>query len=135
MKGKSVGANPTNEVNVSHLDRRTLAGQIETGVHVVGLIAYDPRRDTYHLLRGESLTRGSSAPKPGRKRCGQLSPRELQILQLVAGGLSNEAIGKKLGIALNTVKRHLQSIFARLDATTRSEAVIKALHNGWLNFA
>jgi LuxR family maltose regulon positive regulatory protein len=57
---------------------------------------------------------------------GPLSPRELEVLQLVAAGCTNEEIGTRLFIALDTVKGHNRKIFEKLDARSRTEAVATA---------
>jgi DNA-binding NarL/FixJ family response regulator len=99
---------------------------------VVGLVAYDPLRDVYVMVQvGEETQR----LKPQKRDGSELTPRELQVLHLVADGLSNEALARKLNISLNTSKRHLQSIFLRLGVSTRSEAVARAIQEGWLKFA
>ena len=56
-----------------------------------------------------------------------LTPREAQILDAIADGLTNKAIARRLGISLHTVKFHLESVFRKLEARTRTEAVAKAL--------
>jgi len=61
-----------------------------------------------------------------------LSPRERSVLELTAGGLSNKAIARKLGISPNTVKFHLQAAFEKLGVTTRAEAVMAAIRRGEL---
>ena len=60
----------------------------------------------------------------------QLSPRELQVLELIAGGLSNKEIGKSLGIAEATVKWHVNIILSRLNVGDRTEAIVAALQRG-----
>jgi LuxR family maltose regulon positive regulatory protein len=55
-----------------------------------------------------------------------LSARELEVLQLVAQGLSNRQISERLYLALNTVKGHNRNIFAKLEVNRRTEAVAKA---------
>ena len=55
-----------------------------------------------------------------------LSLRELEVLQLVAEGLSNQEIAVKLVIAGGTVKRHINNIFGKLGVTTRIQAVTRA---------
>ncbi len=57
----------------------------------------------------------------------QLSPRELEILELAAKGFRNKAIGEKLGVSIRTVEGHFKSIFDKLGAATRMEAVLSAL--------
>jgi len=61
-----------------------------------------------------------------------LSPRERALLELVAAGLGNKAIARRLGVSINTVKYHLGSIFAKLDVRTRAEAVSAAARGGEL---
>ena len=55
-----------------------------------------------------------------------LTPREAQILDAIADGLTNKAIARRLGISLHTVKFHVESVFRKLGASTRPEAVAKA---------
>jgi DNA-binding NarL/FixJ family response regulator len=57
----------------------------------------------------------------------QLSPRELEVLELAAKGLRNKAIADKLGISIRTVEGHFNSIFAKLGVSSRMEAVLEAL--------
>lgn len=61
-----------------------------------------------------------------------LSRRELEILQLIAEGLSNRQIGERLYLELTTVKGHNQKIFAKLDVKRRTEAVARARQLGLL---
>ena len=60
----------------------------------------------------------------------ELSPRELEVLALIADGLSNKEIGSTLGIAEATVKWHVNLILSRLNVGDRTEAVVAALHRG-----
>lgn len=55
-----------------------------------------------------------------------LSPRELEVLALIADGLTNHGIAKRLFIGVSTVKKHIQHIYAKLDATNRTGAVQRA---------
>jgi DNA-binding NarL/FixJ family response regulator len=61
-----------------------------------------------------------------------LSERELEVLALVAKGYTNKAIGVQLGISDRTVQGHLAHIFERLNASSRTEAVMRAVSLGWL---
>lgn len=55
-----------------------------------------------------------------------LTPRETQVLDAIADGLTNKAIARRLGISLHTVKFHVESLFRKLGAGTRAEAVARA---------
>ena len=55
-----------------------------------------------------------------------LTPRELEVLAALAEGMTNKAIARKLDISLHTVKFHVESLFRKLGARTRTEAVAKA---------
>ena len=59
-----------------------------------------------------------------------LSERELQVLDLLAEGLSNKLLAHRLNISEHTVKTHVASIFAKLGASSRTEAVSKAIRRG-----
>jgi two-component system nitrate/nitrite response regulator NarL len=59
-----------------------------------------------------------------------LTPRELQVLGLVADGLPNKAIAAALGVSDETVKFHLGSVFGKLGASNRTDAVRLALRRG-----
>lgn len=59
-----------------------------------------------------------------------LTPREIEVLSLVARGLGNREVGDKLGTAPGTVKAHMQSILSKLDAKDRTHAVTLALRRG-----
>jgi two-component system nitrate/nitrite response regulator NarL len=60
----------------------------------------------------------------------ELTPRELEVLQLLADGLTNKAIGKRLGISDHTVKFHVNAILGKLGAQSRTEAVVRATKLG-----
>jgi len=55
-----------------------------------------------------------------------ISSRELEVLQLIAGGLSNNEIAEKLFVSLNTVKTHSSKLFEKLDVKRRTQAIEKA---------
>jgi DNA-binding NarL/FixJ family response regulator len=62
-----------------------------------------------------------------------LTPRELEVLQLVAKGLTNREIGAVLGREESTVKVHVKSVLAKLDVSDRTEAVVVAIQRGFLH--
>ncbi|HEY7842469.1 MAG TPA: helix-turn-helix transcriptional regulator [Bradyrhizobium sp.] len=59
-----------------------------------------------------------------------LTPRELDVLVLMAEGASNKAIARQLGISVHTAKFHVGSILDKLDATGRTDAVAHAARRG-----
>ena len=62
-----------------------------------------------------------------------LTPRETQVLELVADGLSNKAIAAALGVSDETVKFHLGSILGKLGASNRTDAVRLAVRRGLIS--
>lgn len=61
-----------------------------------------------------------------------LSPRELEVLHLIAAGLSNSDIAARLVVAESTVKKHVHNIFSKLDAQSRTHALVRARELGLL---
>jgi DNA-binding NarL/FixJ family response regulator len=59
-----------------------------------------------------------------------LTPREAEVLQLLADGLGNKDIAAKLGISEHTIKFHIRSILGKLGAASRTEAVARGLRSG-----
>jgi LuxR family maltose regulon positive regulatory protein len=74
----------------------------------------------------------TSFPHPAQPLLDPLSQRELEVLQLIAQGLSNREISERLFIALVTVKGHNRKIFGKLEAKRRTEAVARARELGLL---
>ena len=64
---------------------------------------------------------------------GAVSPRQLEILRLVAKGHSNEEIAQLLNISRQTVKNHLTAAMRALGARRRGQAVAAAMRAGWLS--
>ena len=109
--------------------RQRLRAQLPDGLEVVGeslsltaaratngdadayLVASPPERDEQPLVE-------------------PLTPRELQVLELVADGLPNKTIAMELGVSDETVKFHLGSILGKLGASNRTDAVRLAFKRG-----
>ena len=72
------------------------------------------------------------APRPG-DRTGGLTKRELEVLRLVAEGLSNQTIAEQLFVSDHTVHRHLANILSKLSVSTRAAAVAQAARRGLLS--
>ncbi|HTB16642.1 MAG TPA: response regulator transcription factor [Bryobacteraceae bacterium] len=97
--------------------------EIESAVHAAnaGLVVTTPT-----LL-------AAFAPEPqlfGEELAEPLSVRELEVLDQLAEGLSNKLIAHRLNISEHTVKTHVASIFAKLGASSRTEAVSQAIRRG-----
>ena len=79
------------------------------------------------VLLMEANTVGNDTPKPP---VTPLTPRELEVLRLLADGASNKIIAHRLGISDHTVKFHVTSILSKLNAGTRTEAVTLGVRQG-----
>ena len=62
----------------------------------------------------------------------RLSERELEVLSLVADGLSNKEVGERLHLAATTVRDHMQSVMRKLQVSTRTGAAVAGLRQGLL---
>jgi DNA-binding NarL/FixJ family response regulator len=71
-------------------------------------------------------TNGFGELRQGKVR-SLLTPREVEMLSAIGSGLSNKAIARRLDISLHTVKFHIESLFRKLGARSRAEAVAKGL--------
>jgi two-component system nitrate/nitrite response regulator NarL len=87
------------------------------GAVLAGLLVLDP------ALGGSLATR--AAPP-----AADLTPREVEVLALLAEGLANRAIAQRLAISEHTVKFHLNAILGKLGAQSRTEAVVLAIRLG-----
>ena len=99
--------------------------------------AGDQAREAAHAMKAEpmlaELTAQGSAPVPATAvDAASLTPREAEILALVAEGRSNGEIGKQLFISTKTVSVHVSNMLAKLDAASRTEAAAVARRRGLL---
>lgn len=105
------------------LGREAVAGKLAAAVAAVGqgLVVLD------RGLAGEvwPVPRGPTA-----ELVEELTPREQEVLQLLAEGLTNKAIARRLGISEHTVKFHVNAILGKLSAQSRTEAVVLATRLG-----
>lgn len=104
-------------------DARTLRAALQAAVS--GLVAI-PRQELAALLPAEREEIERDSPVES------LTGRELEVLQLMAQGLTNRQIGGRLRISEHTVKFHAASILGKLSARSRAEAVARAIGLGWI---
>ena len=102
------------------LPRDAAAAQIIAAIYAAsaGLIAI-PAEDSF-----------TSIPAPPVQPAEPLTPREIEVLDMLAEGWSNKLIAHKLGISEHTAKFHVNSILAKLNAGTRTEAVMRGVRLG-----
>lgn len=117
-------------------DRERILDAIDAGA--VGYLLKDA--EPQELVRGlEAAARGESplSPKAAQalvsaradRAATQLTPREGEVLRLLADGLPNKLIARRLEISEKTVKAHLTSIFQRIGVTDRTQAALWAQRN------
>ena len=97
------------------------------GITVAGQAVLDP--DVQQRLL-TAATRGP-APVPPEAEEGDLTPRESEVLRLIAAGRSNREIARALFVSEATVKTHVNRIFAKTDSRDRSQAMRYAYTHGY----
>jgi DNA-binding NarL/FixJ family response regulator len=85
-----------------------------------------------HFARWETA---GTAPRPGPplRQLSELTPRESQVLRLIAEGYSNQEIAELLVIAESTTKTHVKRVLAKIGARDRAQAVVLAYQGGLMN--
>jgi DNA-binding NarL/FixJ family response regulator len=130
-------------------DDEALAGMLRAGAAgfvLKGIPAEDLQRAVRTVAAGDawldpsvtsrvlSVYRGApgarAAGRDGDPALSQLTTRELEVLELIAGGLTNDEIAAQLVLSPGTVKTHVNHIFFKLELRNRSEAVIFAFGHG-----
>ncbi len=95
---------------------------------VIVLTTYDGDEDIHRALDAGAI----AAKLAERTPRVPLTPRETEVLSLVAEGLSNAEVAARIGRTEGTVKVHLKNILQKLDASDRTEAVTTALRRGFI---
>jgi two-component system nitrate/nitrite response regulator NarL len=124
-------------------DRDRVRWRLEgTGITVVG--EFGSLAEARNAgLDADAFIVAAGEPGPARSRLDRgtldagvqepLTPREVEVLQLLAEGLPNKAIAARLGISDQTVKFHVASITGKLGAANRTEAVRRAARRGLID--
>jgi two-component system, NarL family, response regulator YdfI len=108
-----------------HASAREIIAAIESAAN--GLVAIHP--DSLEALQPAALGGERAAATTAQQT---LTARETEVLAMIADGLGNKNIAARLGISTHTVKFHIASIFAKLNAGSRTEAVTIGLRQGLL---
>jgi len=112
-------------VALLHADADALELTASIGAVLQGLCVLSPA--LLERFLGDSV----STPEPRRSPLEfELTPREREVLELLSAGLPNKSIAKRLSISEHTVKFHLGQVFAKLEVSSRSEAVGLAVRSG-----
>jgi DNA-binding NarL/FixJ family response regulator len=82
------------------------------------------------VYAGEQYIPPQVAMRIGERMLAQLSPREMEVLKLLARGLSNKEIAAQLGLVVGTVKIHVANIFSKLAVSDRTQALVAAVQRG-----
>jgi len=96
-----------------------------------GFVAKDaPTADLVATIRRAAAGALAFTSRPGQAGM-RLSAREVDVVRLVAEGMSNDEVGQRLGITTKAVEGHLGRVFARTGARSRTELAVRAVREGW----
>jgi DNA-binding CsgD family transcriptional regulator len=109
-------------------DHDTAALEIDLARQVFQRLGAAPDLAALHALKGPEAVPATAGNRAGN-RAG-LSPRELQVLRLVAAGKTNRAIARELFLSERTIDRHVSNIFSKADVASRAAATAYAYQNG-----
>ena len=111
---------------LKNMEGDALAAAIRRAMRGESVIAEDMTGKLVSAFQAAAAPPAEASPAPGET----LSPREREILRLVARGASNKEIGRELGIAETTVKIHVQHLLRKLELTSRVQAAVYASEHG-----
>jgi DNA-binding NarL/FixJ family response regulator len=135
---KQAGSPASVVILTTFSDRDRIIGALDAGA--LGYLLKDAEQD--EIIRGvRAAAEGNSplAPRAAREMitdrvaagsASELSPRELEVLALVAEGLPNKVIARRLEISEKTVKAHLTSIYQQINVSDRTQAALWATQHG-----
>lgn len=107
-----------------------LPGLVDQAYETQGLVAFLEKRAFDREAFRHAIAAALQAGVSNAETLSDLTAREIEVLDLLVRGLTNKEIADALVISDNTVKRHLKAIFTKLDVSTRSAAVAKAIGAG-----
>lgn len=144
---KSISPTTAILILTAHDDDQYVLGLLEAGA--AGYLLKSARgRDVVAAIRavraGESvlhpaiiaklLKRAMEMPVEANKSTSKdhLTERETEVLRLAAAGMSNKEIADRLSVTVRTVKAHISNVFDKMNVASRTEAILKAVREGWL---
>ncbi len=136
-----------------HNDSQTVLGLLEAGAtgyvlkdealdRLAGAVRAAAHGETWlsPAVAGQVVRRAvAKRAEPGRPAestdppLSPLTPRELEVLRLLAQGLDNEAIAQRLVLTKRTVQNHISIIYDKLGVVSRTEALLYAVQHGWVH--
>ena len=103
---------------------------VDAGPALAPLLQKAARAGIVPAYAGAILHALAANPENAGAEDTRISGRELEVLRLMAEGLSNQAIGEKLTLSTGTVKTHVHNVITKLGAANRTEAVANARTRG-----
>lgn len=107
------------------------AGKAGASGFVIKEMALDRLLDAIRVVyAGDQYIPSEIASRIGQRMLAPLSPREMEVLKLVAKGLSNKEIAAQLGLVVGTIKIYIANIFSKLGVSDRTQALVAAVKRG-----
>jgi DNA-binding NarL/FixJ family response regulator len=103
--------------------------KVLTGAAIVEALERIMQGEIVILAGDNESSQGGAGDWPGRSV--GLSPREAEVIALITQGLSNQAIADRVYLSINSVKTYIRSAYRKIGVTTRSQALIWAIDNGF----
>lgn len=119
----------------SHTDKQTIdrAKEVEPGGFIVkpfnekGLLAAIEIAISNFARRNTKQIPKLSFARINKRLIDQISEREFEVLQLIYEGRTNQQIAEQIAISINTIKKHINSVYFKLDVNTRTKAIARLL--------
>lgn len=114
-----------------YMSKETDPDQIVRAVHAVAAGDELIDRQLLRAALSNAVDHSPPSPEPTELEAEELSEREIDVLRLLAAGLSNAAIADALHVSVATVKTHVQHILKKLHVSDRTQAALWAVRNGY----
>jgi DNA-binding NarL/FixJ family response regulator len=115
---------------VDRADLLSVIGRVVRGEFPINDVVFSSRSIANQVL-GEFRALSLYGPR-APTIFAPLSLREVQILEVITGGSNNKQVAYELGISEQTVKNHMSSVLRKLSVNDRTQAVVYAIREGWI---